>query len=72
MKPPASFGDSVAMLGDAINAFGKNGRQNGDKSPTPLRHAELVSASMAYPLALRCTEGNDRPWILKQVQGDEA
>src|SRR3546814_13443448 len=35
------------------------------------RHAELVSASMAEPLTLRCAEGNGRPWTLKQVQGDE-
>src|SRR3546814_19550401 len=35
------------------------------------RHAELVSASMAGPLTLRCAEGNGRPWTLKQVQGDD-
>src|SRR3546814_4424965 len=35
------------------------------------RHAELVSASMAEPLTLRCAEGNGRPWTLKQVQGDD-
>src|SRR3546814_4559993 len=35
------------------------------------RHAELVSASMAGPLTLRCAEGNGRPWTLKQDQGDD-
>ncbi|WP_422060327.1 hypothetical protein [Sphingopyxis sp.] len=37
-----------------------------------LRHAELVSASMARPLLSRRAQGNGSPWILKQVQDDEA
>ena len=36
-----------------------------------LRHAELVSVSMAGPLLLRRLSGEGRPWTLKQVQGDE-
>jgi hypothetical protein len=42
------------MLGDAINGFETDDRQNGDKSSDLLRHAELVSASMVCPLALPC------------------
>jgi hypothetical protein len=29
MKPPAPFGGTVAMLGDAINGFEVDDRQNG-------------------------------------------
>jgi hypothetical protein len=35
-----------------------------------LRHAELVSASMACALVQHRVEGKDGPWTLKQVQGD--
>src|SRR3546814_7050760 len=38
--------------------------------PLP-RHAELVSASMARALVKRGVIFEDRPWTLKQVQGDE-
>src|SRR3546814_17163851 len=38
--------------------------------PLP-RHAELVSASMARDLVKRGVIFEDRPWTLKQVQGDE-
>src|SRR3546814_1735741 len=37
--------------------------------PLP-RHAELVSASMARALVKRGVIFEDRPWTLKQVQGD--
>ncbi|HJS09960.1 hypothetical protein [Sphingopyxis sp.] len=36
-----------------------------------LRHAELVSASMAYALVQHGACGKVGPWTLKQVQGDE-
>src|SRR3546814_13224434 len=36
-----------------------------------LRHAELVSASMACAFAQRCALFEGRSWTLKQVQGDE-
>src|SRR3546814_13696094 len=36
-----------------------------------LRHAELVSASMACSLGQRCASFECRPWTLKPVQGDE-
>jgi len=49
-------------------------RQNGclglGSAHFQLRHAELVSASMARPLVPRRADGNGRPWALKQVQGD--
>src|SRR3546814_6678077 len=35
------------------------------------RHAELVSASMARSRVQRCALFEDRPWTLKQVQGDD-
>src|SRR3546814_20273298 len=36
-----------------------------------VRHAELVSASMVCPSALRGVCRKVRPWMLKQVQDDE-
>src|SRR3546814_15567257 len=48
----------------------RNGGTGVETASRP-RHAELVSASMAGPLTLRCAEGNGRPWTLKQVQGDD-
>src|SRR3546814_5297900 len=36
-----------------------------------VRHAELVSASMVCPPALRGVCRKVRPWMLKQVQDDE-
>jgi len=36
-----------------------------------VRHAELVSASMAETPVVRCALGEGGPWTLKQVQGDE-
>jgi hypothetical protein len=36
-----------------------------------LRHAELVSASMAWALVRRSACGQVGPWTLKQVQGNE-
>jgi hypothetical protein len=42
-----------------------------ETSPCHLRHAELVSASMAGTVILRGAKGNGRLGTLTQVQGDE-
>src|SRR3546814_4992741 len=52
-------------LGSLVPAFGVG------SSPFKFRHAELVSASMAGLIALRCAGREGGPWTLKQVQGDE-
>jgi len=36
------------------------------------RHAELVSASLDGAFVRRSAKGNGGPWILKQVQHDDA
>src|SRR3546814_1544005 len=50
---------------------GQKGRGRGASPSRRIRHAELVSASMAYSLGQRCTQFEGRPWTLKQVQGDD-
>src|SRR3546814_14854764 len=50
---------------------GQKGRGGGASPSRRIRHAELVSASMAYSLGQRCTPFEGRPWTLKQVQGDD-